>query len=169
MTTLLQFEGRSPSVDATAWLAPGVVLTGAVRVAERANLWFGVVARGDEEPIEIGPRCNVQDGVILHTDAGFPLVLEEDVAVGHGAIVHGATVRPGALIGMAATVLSGAEIGEGAVVAAGAVVKEGAQIPPRTLVVGVPAREVGVVDGTAGRETCAEYMRRAERYRGASR
>jgi carbonic anhydrase/acetyltransferase-like protein (isoleucine patch superfamily) len=167
VTTLLEFEDRSPSVDATAWLAPGVVLTGSVRVAEQANLWFGVVARGDEEPIEIGPRCNVQDGVILHTDEGFPLVLEEDVAIGHGAIVHGATVRSGALIGMGATILSGAEIGEGAVVAAGALVKEGARVPPRTLVVGLPAREVGAVDGSAGRDTCIEYMRRVQGYRGA--
>jgi carbonic anhydrase/acetyltransferase-like protein (isoleucine patch superfamily) len=165
MATLIPFGGREPEVAATAWLARDVILTGDVTVAEEANLWFGVVARGDVEPIEIGRGSNVQDGVILHTDPGFPCVLGEDVAVGHRAIMHGCRIDDGALIGMGATVLSGAHVGEEAIVGAGALVLEGAEIPPRALAVGVPARVVGSARGDAGRGVCRRYRERAARYR----
>jgi carbonic anhydrase/acetyltransferase-like protein (isoleucine patch superfamily) len=165
MATLIPFGGVEPQVAASAWLAPDVVLTGAVVVAEDANLWFGVVARGDVEPIEIGRGSNIQDGVVLHTDEGFPLVLGETVAVGHRAIVHGCRVDDGALIGMGATVLSGAHVGDGAIVGAGAVVLEGTEIPAGALAVGVPARVVGEARGDAGRGVCRRYRERVERYR----
>jgi carbonic anhydrase/acetyltransferase-like protein (isoleucine patch superfamily) len=164
---LIALDGVEPEVEPTAWLAPGVVVSGDVRIGAGANLWFGVVARGDVEPIDIGPNVNVQDGSVLHTDPDRPLVLEQDVAVGHRAVVHGCTVGAGALVGMGATVLSGAEIGEGAIVGAGAVVLEGAKVPPRSLVVGVPARVVGTTTGDEGRRVCERYRRRADRYRQA--
>ena len=162
---LVPFEGVAPRVAASAWLAPGVVLTGDVEVHEGANLWFGVVARGDVEPIVIGRDANVQDGAILHTDPGFPLVIGAEAAVGHGAIVHGCTLGEGCLVGMGATVLSGAVVGAGALVAAGAVVREGDAIPPRSLAVGVPARVVRVLDEDAGRAPAARYLARVPAYR----
>lgn len=164
---LLSFGGVSPRVADTAWLAPGVVVTGDVEVRDGANLWFGVVVRGDVEAIVIGRDANVQDGAILHTDPGCPLVLEAEVAIGHGAVVHGCRLGEGCLVGMGATVLSGAVVGAGALVAAGALVREGDEIPPRTLVVGVPARVVRAIDEDAGRPVAARYRARAVAYRKA--
>ena len=154
-------------VDPSAWLAPDVVLTGDVVVHPRANLWFGVVARGDVERIAIGRRSNVQDGVILHTDRGYPLIIGSDVAIGHGAVVHGCRVADGVLIGMGATVMSGAVIGADAVIGAGALVLQGAEIPERTVAVGVPAAVVGEARGDEGRTACKRYLARAASYRDA--
>jgi len=161
---LITLNGVAPTVAPNAFLAPGVVLSGDVRVAELANLWFNVVARGDVERIEIGRGVNVQDGVILHTDPGCPLVIEDDVAIGHLAVVHGCTVEQGALIGMGATVLSGALVGAGSIVGAGAVVLERARIPPRSLAVGVPAVIAGTTSGDDGRLVCERYRQRAAEY-----
>lgn len=162
---LIPFGGAAPRVAETAWLAPGVVLTGDVEVQEGANLWFGVVARGDVEPIVIGRDANVQDGTILHADPGFPLVIEPEAVIGHAAVVHGCILREGSLVGMGATVLTGAVVGAGAIVGAGAVVREGDQIPPQTLAVGVPARVVRDVTGDEGRTVAARYRARAAAYR----
>lgn len=165
---LIEFADAGPIVSADAWIAPGVVLSGSVTIESKANVWFGVVARGNIEPIKIGEASNIQDGVILHTDEGFPLSIAEYVAVGHGAVVHGATVERHALIGMRATVLTGARIGTGAVIGAGSVVLEHQQIPPCVLAVGVPARVVRAIEPGAGRATCLRYLERVERYRQAS-
>jgi carbonic anhydrase/acetyltransferase-like protein (isoleucine patch superfamily) len=164
---ICEFGGIEPEISAEAWLAPGVVVTGDVHVAAGANLWFGVVARGDVDRIEIGPCVNVQDGTVLHTDYDYPLILERDVAIGHRAIVHGCTVEVGSLIGMGATVLSGARIGAGSIVGAGAVVLEGVQIPERSLVVGIPARIVGETSGQDATAICLRYRERAAAYRKA--
>jgi carbonic anhydrase/acetyltransferase-like protein (isoleucine patch superfamily) len=161
---LIPFQGSVPQIEPGAWLAPGVVLTGAVHVCEAANLWFGVVARGDTEAIWIGPRCNIQDGVVLHTDEGAPLELAADVAVGHGAIVHGCSVEPEVMVGMGATVLSGARLGEGSVIGAGSVVREGTEIPAGALAVGVPARVVGKAREGTTRAICERYAARARKY-----
>lgn len=162
---LVELNGVRPEVSSDAWVAPGVVLTGAVRVAAQANLWFGVVARGDVEPITIGRACSIQDGVVLHTDDGHALEIGDQVAVGHGAVVHGATVGAGSLIGMRATVLSGARIGNGAVIAAGSVVLEHQEVPAGGLAVGVPARVVRTLDQPLGPAICGRYLQRAEEYR----
>jgi carbonic anhydrase/acetyltransferase-like protein (isoleucine patch superfamily) len=155
---LIEIDDHRPEVHSSAWLAPTVVLSGRVRVGADANLWFGVVARGDEEPIEIGEAVNVQDNVVLHPDPGLPLTLASYVAIGHGAIVYGATVATDALIGMGAVVLSGAVVG------AGAVVKEDQEVPAGQLAVGVPARIVGPTAPGSGRPTCAGYIARARAY-----
>jgi carbonic anhydrase/acetyltransferase-like protein (isoleucine patch superfamily) len=164
---LINLGDRRPQIAEGAWLAPDVVLTGDVEVETEANLWFGVIARGDIEPIRIGRAANVQDGVILHTDPGMPLQIADHVAVGHGAIVHGATVEADVLIGMRATVLSGARIGTGSVVAAGSVVLERQEIPACVLVVGTPARVVREIEPGTGHAVCARYLARARVYRSA--
>ena len=105
-------------------------------------MWYGAVLRGDTEPIRIGASTNVQDGCVVHADPGYPAVIGAGCVVGHNAVVHGCEVGDGCLVGMGATILNGAKIGEGSVVAAGALVSEGKEFPPRSLIVGVPAKRV---------------------------
>lgn len=135
-----ELDGRVPVVDPGAWVAPGAVVVGDVTLGAGASVWYGAVLRGDEESVVVGARANVQDGCVLHADPGFPCVLGDDVSLGHRAVVHGARVGSGALIGMGAVVLNGAVIGAHALVAAGAVVLPGTEVPPGALVAGVPAR-----------------------------
>ncbi|MBK0418033.1 gamma carbonic anhydrase family protein [Leucobacter sp. CSA1] len=153
---------RSPRVPESAWVAPGAVVVGAVALGDGCSVWYHAVLRGDSDSISVGARSNLQDGVVLHADRGAPAVVGDDVSVGHGAVVHGATVGNGCLIGMNATVLSGAVIGEGTLVAAGAVVPQGASIPPGSLVAGVPGRVVRALSD----EERAGLLRNAERYLG---
>ncbi|MFC4225175.1 gamma carbonic anhydrase family protein [Lysinibacter cavernae] len=133
-------EEASPVVADTAWVAPGAVCVGRVYLAERASVWYNATLRAEVEDIRIGEGSNVQDGVAMHVDLGFPVTLGRDVSVGHNAVVHGATVEDGALIGMNATLLNGAVVGAGSLVAAGALVLAGTVIPPGVLAAGVPAK-----------------------------
>jgi carbonic anhydrase/acetyltransferase-like protein (isoleucine patch superfamily) len=133
---------RPELVDPSAWIAPTATLRGEVRVGALASIWFGAVIRGDAAPIHIGEGSNVQDLCCLHADPGFPCQIGQRVTIGHGAIVHGATVENDALIGIGATVLNGAIIGSGSIVGAGALVPEGKVIPPGSLAVGVPAKVI---------------------------
>jgi carbonic anhydrase/acetyltransferase-like protein (isoleucine patch superfamily) len=157
-----------PQIDPSAYLAPGAVVRGVVTIGPQSSLWFGVVIRGDVEPITIGARTNVQDGTIIHTSRQNPTVIGDDVTIGHGAILHGCVVKDGALIGIRATVLDGAVIGKGALVAAGALVPPKMQVPPGSIVMGFPAKVVGQVD-EAKREyhqyTVDAYIKRGEEYR----
>jgi gamma-carbonic anhydrase len=132
----------TPQIAPSAWIAPSAVVNGRVIIKARASVWYNCVLRGDQERIEIGEETNVQDGSILHIDDGYPCVLGNRVTLGHNAIVHGSVVKDGALIGIAATVLSRCVIGEGALIAAGALVLEGTVVPPHTLWVGTPAKQV---------------------------
>jgi len=133
---------RKPYVHPTAYIAPTATLVGSVVVEEEASIWFGCVLRAEEAPIVVGPRTNVQDLTVIHTDPGQPCRLGAGVTVGHRAVLHGATVEDGALIGIGAIVLNGAVVGEEAMVGAGAVVTENVVIPPRTLALGIPAKVV---------------------------
>lgn len=139
-----------------AYVARGAVVTGDVTLGADASVWFGCVIRGDDAPITIGPRTNVQDGTIIHADTDRPHRIGADCTIGHRAMLHGVRIGDGVLIGMSATVLGGAVVGDGAVVAAGALVKENFEVPPRTLVAGVPARIVREVS-----EKEIEFMRRS--------
>ncbi|MFV0435128.1 MAG: gamma carbonic anhydrase family protein [Leucobacter sp.] len=133
----------APAVDPSAWLAPGSIVVGDVTIGPDSSVWYNAVIRGDSDAVRIGARSNFQDGVVVHTQrGGDAAIIGDDVSVGHNAVVHGATVENGCLIGMNATVLSGAVIGEGSLVAAGAVVPQGMRVPPHSLVAGVPARVV---------------------------
>lgn len=132
--------------ESRIWIAPGAHVIGRVRIGLDVGIWFGAVIRGDNDPIEIGDRSNIQDNAVLHADPGFPLTIGEGVTVGHGAIVHGCTIGADTLIGMGATVLNGARIGRGCIVGANTLVREGAEFPDGSLIVGVPARMVPAKD-----------------------
>lgn len=137
---LYSHAGHTPTVAPDAFVAPGAHLIGRVEIGPQASVWFNAVLRGDVEPIRIGPRSNVQDGTVMHTDAGFPLWVGAGVTIGHGVILHGCTIEDEALIGMGAVVLNGARIGDSSLIAAGTVVLEGTEVPPGTLVAGVPGK-----------------------------
>jgi len=139
---LLPYAGREPRLHTPCFVAPGAHLIGDVELGRWASVWFNAVLRADEAAIVVGERSNLQDGVVLHTDAGAPCRIGADVTVGHNAVVHGATVDDLVLIGMGAVVLSHARIGSRSLVAAGALVTEGQIVPPESLVMGVPARVV---------------------------
>jgi carbonic anhydrase/acetyltransferase-like protein (isoleucine patch superfamily) len=136
---ILTVNDHTPDVGAARFVADDVTLAGDIVLGEDVTLWYGVVARAEYAPVRIGARSNVQDGTVLHADPGAPCTIGEDVTVGHRAVVHGCTLEDGVLVGMGAVVLNGAVVGAGSLVAAGAVVREGQQIPPNSLVAGVPA------------------------------
>ncbi|WP_461635058.1 gamma carbonic anhydrase family protein [Glutamicibacter soli] len=140
MSHFITIDGATPKVGQDVFLAPTATLSGDVELADRSSAFYGVSVRGDSAPIRVGEGTNLQDNVVLHADAGFPCTLGAGVSVGHAAVVHGATVGNGCLVGMSATIMNGAVIGEQSLVAAGALVLEGTQVPPRSLVAGVPAK-----------------------------
>ena len=140
MALLLPFDGISPTIDSTAFVAPNATLVGAVTLGARSSVFYGAVVRGDRDTIVVGADSNLQDNVTVHCDPGAPVTVGSGVSVGHGAVLHGCTIENDCLIGMGATVLNRAVIGRESLVAAGAVVLEGSVIPPRSLVAGVPAR-----------------------------
>ncbi len=172
MATLIEVDGRAPTIGVDVWLAPTAVLIGDVRVGDRANIWFGTVLRGDYSHIEIGAGCSVQDNAVLHCAEGLPTVIGEDVVIGHGAMLEGCVVEEHALIGMGAIVLQRARVGARAMVAAGAVVGEGSEIAGEMLAAGVPAREKKQLSGSAlaWTDTAVDrYQELRRRYRKTSR
>ncbi|MGY2051171.1 gamma carbonic anhydrase family protein [Methylobacterium sp. JK268] len=145
---------------ARVWIAPDAQVMGQVELGLDVSIWFAAVLRGDNEPIRIGDRSNIQDGAVLHTDPGFPVEIGEGVTVGHRAIVHGCTVGSNSLVGMGATLLNGARIGRNCLVGANALVTEGKVFPDNSLIVGAPAKAVRSLDEAA----VAGLRRAAERY-----
>ena len=139
---LYAYQGRSPRVHPTAFVAPTAVLIGDVTIGEQASVWFGTVLRADMDRIEIGARSNVQDNSTIHTDAGEPTIIGEDVTIGHNALVHSSVVERNVLIGQASVLVGGCVVGTGTIVGAGAVVPQGMHVPANSLLVGVPARVV---------------------------
>lgn len=146
---IMEYKGISPEISHDAFVAPTADIIGKVSIAADASVWFGAVIRGDEAPISIGEGSNVQDNAVLHCDEHSPMVIGKNVTLGHGAIIHGATIGDNTLIGMGAIVLNGANIGENCIVGAGAVVKENAVIPPNSMLVGVPAKIIRTLDENA--------------------
>ncbi|OUC99420.1 gamma carbonic anhydrase family protein [Streptosporangium minutum] len=160
----------TPQIHPEAYIAPGAVVVGRVRLGRAANVWYGSVLRGDDELIEVGEECNIQDLCCLHADPREPAVLEPRVSLGHKAMVHGAHVETGALVGIGAIVLGGARIGAGSLVAAGALVGPGKRIPAGVLVAGVPGkiiRELTDDDRDSFARTPDNYMAKAARHRAA--
>jgi carbonic anhydrase/acetyltransferase-like protein (isoleucine patch superfamily) len=133
-------QGLMHPVPGGAHVASNAVVTGEVSFGEQANVWFGCVLRGDDAPLSIGARTNIQDLTMVHADPGVPNVIGADVTVGHRCVLHGARVEDRCLIGMGAILLGGSVIGAESLVAAGAVVRENFVVPPRSLVAGVPAK-----------------------------
>ena len=167
---LYPFEGKRPAVHPSAFVAPTAAVIGDVEIGEGANVWYHCVLRGDTNFIRIGPRSNIQDGTIVHVNAGAqPAVVGADVTVGHAAIVHACTLMDRAFVGMGATVLDGAVIEEGGVLAAGSVLPPGKRIGRLELWMGNPARLVRVL--TEGQRagqfdrTAPHYVELAGRHR----
>lgn len=148
----------APDISAAAFVAPGATVMGHVALGEGCSIWYSAVLRGDVEAIHIGAYSNVQDGAVLHCDPGLPVVLEDHVTVGHRAVIHSAHIETGCLIGIGAIVLNGVRVGRGSIVGAGALVTK--DVPPRSLVVGVPAK----VARPVGAEEAADLMDHARKY-----
>ena len=137
---LYRLRDHAPQVPASAYVAAEASLIGQVTLGERASVWPGAVARGDNEPITIGDESNVQEGAVLHADPGYPLKIGNNVTVGHQVMLHGCTIGDGSLIGIQAVVMNGAVIGKQCLVGAGAIVTERKTFPDRTLIIGAPAK-----------------------------
>ncbi|WP_349743577.1 gamma carbonic anhydrase family protein [Roseateles cavernae] len=133
---------HKPDIADSAWVADSAQVIGRVTLGEDCSVWFNAVLRGDSDTLSIGRGTNIQDGSVLHADAGFPLQLGENVTVGHQVMLHGCTVGENSLIGIAAVVLNGAKIGKNSLVGAGALVTEGKEFPDGVLIVGSPAKVV---------------------------
>ncbi|MBI2889662.1 MAG: gamma carbonic anhydrase family protein [Nitrospirae bacterium] len=140
---LWPFHGIQPRVPASVFVAPNAYVIGDVTLGEEASIWFAATVRGDVNPITIGARTNIQDGSVVHaTKDKWVTRIGANVTVGHAAVLHGCVVADHVLVGMRAVVLDGAEVGEFALIAAGSLVTEGMKIPPRSVVMGSPAKVV---------------------------
>jgi len=137
---IIEYDGKKPSIGKNVFIAPNATVIGDVVIRDNASIWYGVVIRGDMEPVAIGENTNIQDNCTVHTDYGHPTVIGSNVSVGHNAVVHGCTIESNCLVAMNAVVLTGAHLEEGSIIAAGSVVKEGDRIEKYTLAAGVPAR-----------------------------
>lgn len=162
-------DGHAPQFShrASNWIAPDATLIGKIQVDENAGIWFGVIARGDNELIHIGKDTNVQEHCVLHTDMGFPLTIGEGCTIGHRAMLHGCTIGDNSLIVIGAIVLNGAKIGKNSLVGAGALVTEGKVFPDNSLIVGSPARvvrELSVEQIDKLRASAQNYVANGKRY-----
>ncbi len=147
MAKIVSIKNKTPQIASCVWLAENATIVGDVQIGSQSSIWFNAVVRGDVNHIKIGERVNIQDLVLIHcTYKKTKTTVENDVTIGHSAILHGCTVEEKALIGMGAIVLDNAHIGKGALIAAGAIVKEGTQVPPYTLWAGMPAKQVKELD-----------------------
>jgi len=147
------------------YVAPGATLIGRVVLEDRATVWFGAIARADNEPIVIGAGSNVQDGAVLHADPGFPLTIGAHCTVGHQAMLHGCTIGEGSLIGIQSVILNGAKIGKECLIGAGALITEGKVIPDRSVVMGAPGkivRQLSDEEAAGLRRNNANYVARAQ-------
>ena len=142
---IIELNGVRPTIAPDVYIAPTAVVIGNVTIGSGSSIWFGAVVRGDSGPISIGARVSIQDNVVIHVNDSDTTTIEDDVLIGHGAILEGCLVETGALIGMRATVLSGTHVGQRALVAAGSVVREGTDIPEAVLAAGVPAEVKGAL------------------------
>jgi carbonic anhydrase/acetyltransferase-like protein (isoleucine patch superfamily) len=165
------YRGKRPQIDPTAFVAPGAFILGDVTLGPESSVWFNAVVRADSSAITIGARTNVQDCAVLHTDPGVSCAVGDECIIGHGAIVHACQVGRSCLIGMGAVVLTRAVIGEESLVAAGALVPEGREHPPRSLLVGSPARVLRTLSDeeveTLIRPGIKNYLHYVEGYRQA--
>jgi len=165
---IIEYNGKRPQIADDAFIAPTATIVGDVIIEAGANIWFGVVLRGDEDQIVIGPRVSVQDNTVIHTSPYNKTIIEADATIGHLAMLEGCHIERGALVGMNATVLDGARVGAGALVAAGSVVRENQVIPPEVLAVGIPAQVKGPLSESArlqATRASADYQNFANNYK----
>ncbi|MHB1653205.1 MAG: gamma carbonic anhydrase family protein [Desulfitobacteriaceae bacterium] len=164
---LLTIQSKEPKIGRDVFLAEGCKVIGDVTLADQASIWFNAVVRGDLAPISIGKCTNIQDLSMIHVNENQPVLIEEDVTVGHNVILHGCTIRRGSLIGMGTIILNGSEIGEETIVAAGSLIPERKTFPSRVLLMGSPAkvvRELTVEDLRMIRGATARYLQKAQDY-----
>jgi carbonic anhydrase/acetyltransferase-like protein (isoleucine patch superfamily) len=160
-------DARISTADDQFWIAPTAVIIGKVTLGKNASVWWHSVVRGDDEPITVGEGSNIQDGCVLHTDPGYPLVIGDGVTVAHMVTLHGCTIGDGSLIGIGAVVLTGAVIGRNCLIAARALIPEGKTIPDNSLVMGAPGKVVREVPEhlVRMRRDTEHYVRNWQRYR----
>ncbi len=167
---IMPYKDLNPKIDSSAWVAPGAAVIGDVKIGKDSSIWFGVVIRGDVHKIEIGDRVSVQDLSMIHVthykkpdkSDGSPTIIGNDVTIGHKVMLHGCTIEDACLIGMSATILDDAVIGKESIVGAGALVTKGKKFPPRSLILGSPAKVVRELSD----EEVAELYASAKRYVG---
>lgn len=165
---LYRLAGISPTVAPSAYIAANASVIGNVFLADNSSVWFGATLRGDNEPISIGANSNVQDGTVMHTDPGFPLILGSNVSIGHQAMLHGCTVGEGSLIGIQSVVMNATVVGKGCLVGAGAILTERKVFPDGTLILGAPGkvvRELTDEERAGLLAIAANYAARANYYR----
>lgn len=162
------FKGKTPNIDPSVFIADYATVTGDVTIGAETTIWFNTVIRGDVSPTIIGKRVSVQDLCCLHQSPKYPLIIEDEVTVGHQVTLHSCTIRKKALIGMGSIVLDGAEIGEGAFIGAGSLVPPGKVIPPNSLALGRPAkvvRELNDEDKEDMERIIREYVEKGQYYK----
>ncbi|WP_153127332.1 gamma carbonic anhydrase family protein [Peribacillus tepidiphilus] len=162
------YKDKIPDIHPSVFIADGAVVTGDVKIGELSSVWFNTVIRGDVAPTIIGKKVNIQDNSVLHQSPNNPLILEDEVTIGHQVILHSCKIRKGALIGMGSIILDQAEIGEGAFIGAGSLVPQGKIIPPNTLAFGRPAkviRELNEDDINDMLRISREYEEKAQYYK----
>ena len=162
-----ELDGLVPQLGKGAWVADNAEVIGQVSLGENASVWYGCVVRGDTEKITIGRNSNIQDLSVLHADFGVPLVIGDNVTVGHQVMLHGCTIGDNSLIGIQAVVLNGAKIGRNCIVGAGSVVTEGKEFPDNSLIIGAPAKVVRTLDDAAAQklaQSAEHYVENARRF-----
>ena len=162
---ILPYKDHVPQVDESAFIADNATVAGRVTLAKNASVWFGAVVRGDTQPITVGEGSNIQDNAVVHVNASTPVVIGSNVTVGHGAIIHGATIGNNVLVGMGATVLDGAVIGDNCIIGAGALVTSRMEIPAGSLVLGMPAQVAKTLSPAqimSNRLSATEYVKLAK-------
>lgn len=165
---IVQFNGKKPKIDKTAFIAETAVIIGDVTIEENASIWYGVVLRGDTAPIHIGKGTNIQDNTVVHIDNDTPCIIKDYVTVGHSAVIHAAVIEKDCLVGMGGTVLSGAHIEEESIIGANALVAENKKIQKGSLAVGVPAKVVRPLteeERKSIHKHAVDYVKLAETYK----
>jgi carbonic anhydrase/acetyltransferase-like protein (isoleucine patch superfamily) len=155
------FDGQAPDLGTGGYIDPSAILIGRVRLGSDVSVWPHAVLRGDSDVISVGDATNIQDGAVVHVDAGVPCNIGARVTIGHRAIIHGCVIDDEVLVGMGAIVMNRARIGSGSIIGAGALVTERTEIPPGSLVVGTPARilrPVTPAEQARVRESAAHYV-----------
>ncbi|ADY56971.1 transferase hexapeptide repeat containing protein [Syntrophobotulus glycolicus DSM 8271] len=169
---IIPYQDKVPSLGENVFIADGAKVVGNVTIGDYSSVWFNSVIRGDVDSVTIGRRVNIQDMTVIHENGGQPTLIEDDVTIGHSSILHGCTIRKGCLIGMGALILNDAEIGEYSMVAAGALVTERKVFPPRSLIMGSPAkvvRELSAQEIESIQESALRYMEKGQEYKGSSK
>ena len=154
---IYSFNNQTPSIHPAAYISPNATIIGNVTIGERSSIWFNCVLRGDCDAIVIGKNTNIQDMTMCHEDANKPLIIGNGITIGHKCVVHGCTIEDNCLIGMGSVIMNGAKIGRGSIVAAGSVILENVEIPPFSLVAGIPGKIKRQLD-----ESVLEFIRGAE-------